>query len=62
MYSFESKTGKARHIGVFHRRRKNKVDKPKIHTCGVCEAAFSTLSSLNSHKKAEKEMQKEIVL
>ena len=52
-YSFKWKTEKARHIGVFHRRRKNKVDKPKNHTCGVCEAAFSSISSLNSHKKVE---------
>ena len=43
-YSFKSKTEKARYMGVFHRRRKNKVDKPKNHTRSVCEAAFSSLS------------------
>ena len=47
------KTEKARHIGVFHQRRKNKVDKLKNHKCSVCKAAFSSLSSLNRHKKAE---------
>ena len=52
-YSFKWKTEKARHIEDFHRRRKNKVDKPKTHTCGVCEAAFSSISSLNSHKIVE---------
>ena len=41
----------ARHIEFFYRRRKNKVDKPKNHTCSVCEAAFSSLSSLNCHKE-----------
>ena len=51
--SFKSKTEKAKHIGVFHRRQKNKVDKPKNHTCSVCKAAFSRLSSLNCHKNAE---------
>ena len=54
MHSFKPKTEKARHIKVVHRRRKNKVDKPKNHTCSVCEAAFSSLSSLNHHKKPEK--------
>ena len=52
-YSFKLKTEMARHIEFFHRRRKNKVDKPKNHTCSVCEAAFSSLSSLNCHKKVE---------
>ena len=52
-YSFKSKTVKARYIGVFHQRRKNEADKPKNHTCSVCEAAFCSLSSLNRHKKAE---------
>ena len=46
-YSFKWKTEIARHIGVFHQRQKNKVNKPKNHTCSVCEAAFSSLSSLN---------------
>ena len=45
-YSFKLKTEMARHIEFFYRRRKNKVDKPKNHTCSVCEAAFSSLSSL----------------
>ena len=52
-YSFKSKTVKARYIAVFHQRRKNEADKPKNHTCSVCEAAFCSLSSLNHHKKAE---------
>ena len=53
MYSFSSKTEKKRHIGVFHRRQKDKADKPPNQKCNVCDAAFGSLTSLNRHKKAE---------
>ena len=50
-YWFLSKTEKARHKSLFHRRQKLQQPQPRNHSCDVCEASFSSLSSLNRHKK-----------
>ena len=52
-YWFLSKTEKARHKSLFHRRQKLQQPKPRTHSCDVCEASFSNLSSLNRHKKGK---------
>ena len=52
-YQFKSKTEKERHISMFHRRQKL-PEKSKEFKCNVCEAGFSSLSSLNRHKKNQK--------
>ena len=49
-YCFKSKTEKARHKSVYHRRQNVQAKRPTIN-CDVCEASFGSLSSLNRHKK-----------
>lgn len=52
-YHFKSKTGKARHISVFHRRQSVAVEtQQSAIKCNVngCGKVFSSLSTLNRHK------------
>ena len=52
-YHFKSKTEMARHRSLFHRRQKNRGARPKSFQCDVCASTFTSLPSLNRHKKAE---------
>ena len=52
-YHFRSKTGKNRHMSVFHRRQRTQTN-PKNFICDICQTIYSSLSSINRYKK-EKE-------
>ena len=54
-YSFKSKTAKARHISVFHRRQSEVAPVSQIYKCNIneCGKVFQSLSSLNRHKIKE---------
>ena len=51
-YHFKSKTAKARHISVFHRRQTKVAPGLTSYKCDVanCGGVFKSLSSLNRHK------------
>ena len=51
-FYFKSKTGKVRHVAMFHRRQKRAQSK-KISR-DTCGQMFSSMSSLNRHKKSAK--------
>ena len=57
-YHFKSETEKNRHMGIFHRRQKTTYHE-RSFSCNVCSAAFSSLTSLNRHKKNSKHAARE---
>ena len=54
-YNFKSKTAKARHISVFHRRPTKVASGLTPHKCDVANSGrvFKSLSSLNRHKNQQ---------
>ena len=51
-FYFKSKTGKVRHVVMFHRRQKR--THPKKISCDTCGQIFSSMSCLNRYKKSAK--------
>ena len=49
-FHFKSKTEKARHLSLFHRRQRKAHVEP-THKFAVCGKAFASLASLNRHEK-----------
>ena len=56
---FKSKTAKQRHESVFHRRQKTISANTYDFKCNVCNESFTSLSSLNRHKKAKQHTKRE---
>ena len=57
-YCFKSKTGKERHISMFHRRQKTTYVEANVD-CVVCGKIFTSVASLNRHKNIAKHTTRE---